>query len=294
VEDKTVKICVCTASRSERQLIKPLLEELEANPKFKLHVLELPTNFLGGFKTAKKYLETHGKPDLAFCSFDRVEMLGACLAFFLDNVKIAQYHAGDTSGEGETFDDYVRFMITLCSDYQFCNGENAYKRCLQFLKLVGKPTEHCFEVGSLAFDNVSLDYSIVPNQPYDFILYNPLTRQPNLMENELNQIERLIGKRLALWIYPNEDEGREHVIEKIKKLEAEGKVKAYQTLPRPQFLALMEKADRIIGNSSSFFLELPFFGKKHVHVGARNKHRERIQIRTGASKRIVKILEETT
>lgn len=286
------KVIVCVASRSERQLSEGLIKELDASPKFEVDVLELPISFMGAFETTVQYLRTHGKLSLAFCSYDRVEMLGACLAFFLEGIKVSQYHAGDVSGTGEVADDYVRFMITLCSDIQFCNSAKSFTRCLRFLRLVGKPVEHCYHVGSLAFDNVDLDYSMVPSQPFDLVLYNPLPRRLDLMPVELNEIEKLLGRKLTLWIYPNEDKGREVVIERIKKLEREGKVKACNTLPRPQFLALMKKAEKIYGNSSSFFLELPYFGKNHIHIGVRNKKRERIEVRSGASKKIVAILEK--
>jgi len=273
-------------------LIQPLIKRLEESPKFKLKVLEMPTTFEGAYETVKEYLRIYGKPDMAFCNFDRVEMLGACLAFYFSRVPIAQYHAGDISGEGETFDDYIRFMITLCSDIQFCNSAKSFTHCLRFLRLVGKPVEHCYHVGSLAFDDVELDYTIVPDEPFDLILYNPLPAKPDLMEDELRQIEELLGDRLAIWIFPNEDEGREKVIAKIKELEAEGKVKGLNTVPRPQFLALMEKAERVIGNSSSFYMELPYFYKTHIRNGARNRNRERVKVVPGASERMVKILEK--
>lgn len=287
-----MKIVVCTASRSERGLTLPLINELKRSGKFDVEVLELPVSFKGALEIAEEYLRVKEKPDLVFCSYDRVEMLGACLVFYFNGVKIAQYHAGDFgAGEG-VFDDCVRFMITLCSDIQFCNSAKSFTRCLRFLRTAGKPVEHCYCVGSLAFDDVNLDYSVVPNEPFDLILYNPLPKRLDLMGEELNQVENLLGERLAIWIYPNEDVGRDIVIKRIKKLEREGKVIGYDTLPRPQFLALLEKAERVIGNSSSFFYELPYFGKSHIHIGVRNRERERIEIKTGASKKIVKILEK--
>jgi UDP-N-acetylglucosamine 2-epimerase (non-hydrolysing)/GDP/UDP-N,N'-diacetylbacillosamine 2-epimerase (hydrolysing) len=158
--------------------------------------------------------------------------------------------------------------------------------------LVGKPTENCFHVGSFAFDNIALDYSIVPKEPFDLVLYNPLTRRLDVMPKELDEIEALIGERLTLWVHPNEDEGRQIVVDRIKKLEKAGKVKGLKTVPRPQFLALMERAERVIGNSSSFYLELPYWNKHHIHIGLRNKNRERIEVKPGASKRIVEIVEK--
>lgn len=254
-----------------------------------LYLLELPISFIGAFETANGFLRTH-RVDLAFCPFDRVEMLGACLAFFINNVPIHQIHAGDISGEG-TLDDAVRHIITLCSDFQFCNGAASHQRTLRLLELAGKRTDHCFEVGSIQFDDLEIDTCIIPKDSFDVVIYNPLTTRPNLMQSELDAIERLLDKR-TIWIYPNEDMGREIIIERIRKLERNGKAKGYESLPRPQLLALLKHCDRAIGNSSAFFLELPYFGKKHIHIGLRNKYREVVEPRIGGSDRIVKILEK--
>jgi UDP-N-acetylglucosamine 2-epimerase (non-hydrolysing)/GDP/UDP-N,N'-diacetylbacillosamine 2-epimerase (hydrolysing) len=287
-----VKIVFCTASRSERGLSEPLIQEFRKSGRFNVEVLELPLNFKGAFEAAEEYIRVKGKPDLAFVSYDRLEMLGACLAFFIKGVKLAQCHAGEVSGSGEVYDDFVRHMITLCSDFQFCVSRQAYTRCLHFLTLLGKPTDKLYYVGSYAFDNVKLDYSLVPKEPFNLVVYNPLSRRADLIPKELDEIEALIGERLTLWVYPNEDEEREIVIERIKKLEKAGKVKGLPTISRPQFLALLEKAERVIGNSSSFFLELPYWNKQHIHVGLRNKNRERIKVEPGASRRIVEIVEK--
>jgi UDP-N-acetylglucosamine 2-epimerase len=284
------KIVACTASRSESGLLEPLIKAFRENGKFLVDVLELPISFSGAFETVQEYLRVHGRPDLAFTSYDRVEMLGACLAFFLNRVKIAQYHAGDVSGSGESFDDYVRFMITLCSDFQFCNSQESFTRCLRFLRLVGKPIQHVYCVGSLAFDDVTLDYSIVPSEAYDLVLYNPPNNAPEIIDSELDIIEKLLDKP-TIWVHPNEDEGREKVLERIRKLAKKGLVKEQPTLPRAQFLALMKKAERCIGNSSAFFLEMPYLRKdEHIQVGVRNKNRQRIEVKLGASKRIVQII----
>lgn len=286
---KKLKVCVCTSSRSERGLLKPLIRRLNEHPRMSVSVLELPTDFTGAYEVALEFLRTH-RVDLAFCGFDRLEHFGGCLAFFVNQVPVAQVYAGQISGEG-VWDDVVRHLITLCSTIQFCDSEKAYKRCLELLKVTDKPTDKCFLVGSLAFEDLELDESIAPNKKFDLVLYNPLPLKPDLIQKELGEIERLLDKP-TIWIYPNEDKYRETVIERIKKLEAKGKVKGYKTLPRPQYLALLKNCERAIGNSSSFLLELPYFGKSHIHIGARNNKREFVEIRKGGSDRIVKILEK--
>jgi UDP-N-acetylglucosamine 2-epimerase len=285
-----MKIVFCTASRSERSLIQPLLNRIEAHPKMDLSLLELPLSFRGALEVASEFLK-HNQVDLAFCPFDRVEMLGACIAFFLKNMKIAQIHAGDISGGG-THDDIIRHMITLYSDIQFCNGGKSHQRTLRLLRTVGKPIKNCYEIGSIHFDDFDdnlIGALWIPPQPFDLVLYNPLTRRPDLVPKELNEIEQLLDKS-TVWIHPNEDAGRELILKKIEELKQKG-VNGYTTVSRPQFLYLMKNCERAIGNSSAFIYELPAFNKNHIHIGLRNKDREPVEIRVGGSDRIVKILE---
>jgi len=300
-----VNICFCTASRSERELVKPVIRRLEEHPSFNLHVLELPVNFRDAYDAVLRFLHgtTHivggwsvklsspRKVNLAFCSFDRTEMLGAALAFFMNNVPIAQIHAGDQSLEG-THDDIIRQQITLCSTVQFCNGMNSYWRVKYLLMPLDRSSKNCYEVGSIQFDDMEIEYSAVPDEPFDLVLYNAPTRKPDLIPRELDEIESMLDK-LTLWVEPNEDIGRRLILERMKTLEEEGRVKMIQTLPRAQFFGLLETSKRFISNSSSLFLEAPYFLKPEqlIHIGVRNRGRERV-FRPGGSVRIIEALEE--
>jgi len=279
---------VCTASRSEWGLIQPVLRRLERSPFFNVHTLFIqPGSFQDGYTIGRQssYL------DLAITPFDRFEMLGAAIGFYEAAVPTAQIHAGDLSLEG-TLDDYARHMITLTTSIQFCCSPASYLRTMQFLELVGKDTDRCYEVGSIHMDDLQIDYSACPGEPFDLVLYNPPTRRLDLMKKELDEIERLIGDRLVVWIEPNEDPGRRYILYRIQKIILQKDIVLQNTLPRPSYLGLLERCERAIGNSSSFFYELPYFGKRHIHVGVRNKGRETPEIRPGGSDRIVAILEK--
>lgn len=291
-------IVIVSTSRSERALQQPLISKFGE----RCEVLEVPSDFRGAYDAVQNYLMSKhiydeeqtllasvGLPDVAFCSFDRPEMLGAALAFYFNKIPIVQYHAGDAGVGKGNFDDDIRNMITLMSTFQFCNGRKSYERCIEFLKSAKKDTSKCCEVGSMAIEGVKLDYSIVPEEKFDLVLYNTPAADLSLIDGELSQIEKLLNK-YTIWVFPNEDFGRDCVIATIKKLEDEKLVHGCKTLPRNQFLALTKEADRVIGNSSSFKLELPFYRKGYIHVGVRNKDREAIEPGIGASDKMVEII----
>ena len=68
----------------------------------------------------------------------------------------------------------------------------------------------------------------------------------------------------------------------------------YNNLPRPQFLGLLKNCKRFISNSSATIYEAPHFLKPEqiVHIGDRNKNRDKGPFEIGASDKIVKILKE--
>jgi hypothetical protein len=292
------EIYFCTASRSERSLIDPLLERLRT--KFDLMICDLPTTFVGAFLKMRDFLKEKGAPDLVFTPFDRLEMLGASIGCLVSNVRTAQIHSGDLS-EG-TWDDVARHMIMLGSDYQFCTSQQSHIRATTVLMTLGRSIGHCYQVKPIHFDDLKIDYDACVAEPFDLVVYNPPTARPDLIEDDLDTIEVMIDKT-TLWVSPNEDEGNKEIGDRIASLDEAFSDDSFPysvlpigTLPRSQFLGLLEKCERAIGNSSSFFYELPYFNKTHIQVGLRNKDRERLspeQCVSGGSDEIVKILEAT-
>lgn len=286
------KIVVTFSNRSEIGLLEPVIGRLRKH----FEVTEFDMGMKGGevlelgdlFKKIYSFLSAH-RPDIVITPFDRKEQVFAALAAKMLNLRVAQIHAGDISREG-MWDDFIRWQISLCCDYLFSNGEESAERARELVRLTGSSAK-VFEVGSTAFDDTEVDTSSCPEGGFDLVIYHPPTKRPDLIEKELDEIESMIDKP-TVWIGPSGDPGSDQIVARAKKLEKEGKIRFYQNLPRPKFLGLLKRCERAIGNSSSFFCELPFFGKRHVHIGVRNRGREVVKIRTGGSDRIAEILRK--
>lgn len=284
------RIVVCWSNRSEWGLLEPVLKRLsehfEVTP---FSMVCLSTSELGNiYKSSYAFLSRY-KPNLVITPFDRYEQIFVALAARMLNLKVAQIHAGDLSREG-CWDDQVRHMISLCCDYLFCNSEESARRARDLVKLTGSDAK-VFTVGSTAFDDIKVDESAAPKELFDLVVYYPPTRRPDLIEDELDKIEATLDKPIV-WIGPSGDPGSDQIVARAKRLEKDGRAKFYPNLPRSNFLGLLKRCSRAIGNSSSFFCELPFFGKRHVHIGARNRGREIVKVRTGGSDRIAEILRK--
>ena len=295
------KVAVVWSSRSEEGLLKPVIRRLKEVPS--VEVLELKNdNNCDPQSLGFRYLEFWHlfkleKPDLVFCSFDRKEMLPVAYAAFLQNIPMVQLHAGDVS-IGGSWDDSVRHCLTLMATLAFCNGQGSYTRARDLKWLLNTDTNSfvsgemmgVYEVGSTALDDIEPDYRDVGLQDsFDLVLYSPPTKQPKLIKAELQEIEAILNKPVV-WIGPTSDPEWMTVVNYLTDLQKRNPdVHFHISVDRPKFLALMDRCDRFIGNSSSLFVEAPYFKprEKLIHIGIRNKGREFIIVRKGGSERIV-------
>jgi UDP-N-acetylglucosamine 2-epimerase len=280
------QIIIVTANRTEQNLLEPVYAELKKNPRFNLKWLYID-QYAGQSEILNK-ISTINTPDLIILPTDRIEIfpvLNACIA---RKIRVAHFEAGYPF-TGGTYDDVVRWSVSLWADIIFCNSVENYRKTVKICKILNKKAK-IFHVGSTAFD-YPIDYSKVPSTPFDIVMYNPPTLKLENIRPELETIFNLLNK-YTLWFDPNGDEGSETVIkvrnELIKKSEI--KIKTVKNYPKPQFLGVLKKCDRIIGNSSCLWNEAPYLKVKTVPIGVRNKYRKKIKVWKGASKRISKIL----
>lgn len=175
---------------------------------------------------------------IVLCTGDRVETHALALKAFLDHKYIIHYYAGIKDKFLSTYDAYLRHCITILSDEQWVENKRCAKVVRKLCKTIGKKP-HIKIVGSNHLLNTVLDYSKVPEEPYNLVLYNPCT------------------KIKEIFIGPNSD-------------------KQYGSLPQEQLLGLIKKCEKFYTNSSCGVYEAPFLidKKQIVWLGKRNKGRK--------------------
>ena len=176
------KVAIYTGSRSDYEILKPLILKLQKNYSIKLFVG--PHHFQNKFgktynlikkdkirsyykcltklnydkvdiskficnsifKYKSKLLKLN--PDLVIILGDRYEVLSFVLASFFLNIKVCHLHGGEiTNG---SFDDTIRHMISKMSDYHFVTSDNYKKR----LSKMGENPKNIFNFGSIGALNV--------------------------------------------------------------------------------------------------------------------------------------------
>jgi GDP/UDP-N,N'-diacetylbacillosamine 2-epimerase (hydrolysing) len=266
--------------RSDIGLSAPVIKRLKKY--FIVDTIQLSPQYFGqsyDWVERRLNLHTHMEPyDLVFITGDRVEMCAAAAAAFHNKVPIAHFYAGVVNDPITTFDDVDRHCITLWSDIQFCESEEADQNVCDILDCVPK-SNNSYTVGISHLDDLEVDECMVPGEPYDLILVN---FEP--LQNKINW-NYPVNSRFLIQIGENSDAHFGDIF---------GANVYYPNLPRPQFLGLLKNCQRFITNSSAAIYEAPHFLKPEqiVMVGDRNRNRPRGPFKTGASDRIVEILRD--
>jgi hypothetical protein len=269
------RICVPIGCRSDEGLSAPVIKRLKEH--FIVDVVHLtPQDWVAAHITMECAIHMY-KPDLVFITGDRVEMCAAAAAAFHNKVKIAHFYAGIVNDPITTFDDIDRHCITLWSDIVFCENEDAVYRSRLLMGSVGRANLPVHNVGISHLDDLEVDESRVPGEPYDLLLLNaePLS--------EPHSYDGPDAEHLTIHIGSNPD----------KAIPALKNAIYYPNIPRPQFLGLLKNCQRFITNSSAAIYEAPHFLKPEqiIMVGDRNRNRPKGPFKTGASDRIVEILK---
>lgn len=225
------------------------------------------------------------RPDAILLLGDRDEALAGTLAAVHLNIPVAHVHGGDSMA-GAVIDDSIRHAITKLAHLHFPASELSAER----IRMMGEEPWRITISGAPGLDDilsgeyddssaVLAKYDLDPSRPLLLIVQHPVTTQPDnaaaQMEATLDAADAVDGQLVI--IYPNSDAGGDRMIRKIENREFTNPVRTFRSLPRGEYLAIMDAADLMIGNSSSAIIEAPSFGLPVVDIGPRQEGRERAE-----------------
>ena len=222
------------------------------------------SKLINKMKAEDLYTDDHGEADWILAVGDRKETFDFVLERYRENIPIIHLWAGEIS-QG-THDEVYRHSMTLMSKVQLCTNKIAKERVKSLCKSVDK-VYTTVVVGNVMLDNMEIDDSLVPNEPYNLVLYNPPTLyNQSIIIKELSQIVDMVKDKHYIWVEPNGDKNSDLV----------NKYVTDKTLSRDKFLGLLKNCNRFITNSSCAYYEAPFLieDDKIIVVGKRNKNRE--------------------
>lgn len=300
------RILVLTADRAERGLLEPVMKELQMRDDVEAKWGEFWNSYSEASTNIKDFDELlySFHPDIVMIPTDRSEMVYIAAHAFHRNFVLAHFHAGNNPAHHP--DDINRKVISSFSHIMFANMDQ-HKRNLIYQ---GEEAWRIHVVGSTAFDHIDYDSSVTPKKPFAVIILHPIPTSKEETIIDLESIKRILGLvggcggaldgcracltipvEQFIWIYPNNDNNNDLIKNELAAL-SHSKITTYKNLPKGQYMDLLSKCAVAIGNSSSFYYELPVVNPKaeFIPIGERNKGLVVPPTTVGGSKRIAEIL----
>ena len=234
---------------------------------------------IGGMAKVWSELE----PDIILLLGDRTEPLAAAISGAYMSIPIAHIHGGDSSKGG--LDEYARHAITKFAHIHFPATRKSAARIIKMgeaawrVHMVGSPAlDAILNEPLIPRDELVKKFGIDPSQPLLLLVQHPVTTEVEQagwqMRETLEAVAEL--KYPAIVLYPNSDSGGRSIIEVIKEYEDKSSfLKNFKSLPRREYLSLLNVASVLVGNSSSGMIDSASFALPVVNIGNRQEGRER-------------------
>ena len=229
------------------------------------------------FNTVSENISTiceNEKPHYVFITGDRIEAYACAIGAHFSKTNIIHYGGGNIS-KG-SWDDIYRYNISNLAKYHFVTNEVASENLKQVPSLLDK--NEIYNIGSFSVDYL-LDFKVKKDNPpysnsFALMTFHPSQKlDENIAEIMDQTIDYLLSRKMSIVItYPNTDPGFEKIVSVINK-QNDSNVTIHKNLGSDQFYSHLKQAKLIIGNSSSSFVEAPYFGNPILNIGKRQDGR---------------------
>lgn len=229
------------------------------------------------------------KPDIVVTTGDRYETIATAICASYMNICLVHIQGGELTG---SIDEKVRHSVTKLSDYHFVATKKAKKIVIQ----MGENPRRVLNTGCPSIDlikRVNLKKKInlkkysfgIGNKTnldkkYMVILLHPDTTEDKQNAKTINELLKVVNqlKMQIIWIWPNNDSGANIITNKLRS-SREGlkfqNINFFKNFEPEDYLLLINKAECLIGNSSSGIRESSYLGLPVVNIGNRQMNREK-------------------
>lgn len=305
------KIAFITGTRADFGKLKSLMNKIQGDPDFRLHVFVTGMHMLArygstheeveksGFKNIHKFINQNAsdrmdhilaktvnglsdyvqevQPDLLVIHGDRVEALAGAAVGALNNLRVGHVEGGEVSG---TVDELIRHSVSKLSHIHFVANQDARARLCQ----LGERDETVYVIGSPDIDAMNAELPGIENvrerygfdfSDYAVVMFHPVTSEVTDLRRQAKVLVDALttSGRNYIVIYPNNDHGTEIILDEYERLRDNPRFKLYPSIRFEYFLRLLKDAQFVIGNSSAGVREAPHFGVSAVNLGSRQNNR---------------------
>lgn len=202
---------------------------------------------------------------------DRYETLAAALAAMFLRIPVAHIHGGETTTGA--FDDPMRHAITHIADLHFVATLRAQVRVGD---LVDSVRAKVHLVGAPGLDGIAPNSARRDNKRI-LCTYHPETRAEDYGVNGCKEMLKAVSSFLGyevIFCGVNNDPGSSEIRETINDwLRTHGGI-VRDDIAHDEYVALMQSAAAVVGNSSAGVIEAPWINVPSVNIGLRQSGRE--------------------
>ncbi len=223
------------------------------------------------------------KPDLLLVLGDRFEMHAAGLAALPFKIPVAHIHGGEIT-EG-AFDDALRHSLTKLSHLHFVATETYGRRIIQLgeeswrVAVTGSPTLDRIRTSVLpGKDELARRFGLVLEPAPLLVTFHPVTLEYERTEYYCGELLAALKQidRPTVFTLPNADTAGRLIINKVRSFAGErADDRVIDNFGPTAYLAMMQHAAVMVGNSSSGIIEAASFRLPVVNIGRRQHGRIR-------------------
>jgi UDP-hydrolysing UDP-N-acetyl-D-glucosamine 2-epimerase len=226
-------------------------------------------------------------PDIVVICGDRFEQLAITMAAAYLNKTIAHIEGGDVTG---SIDESVRHAITKLAHVHFVTNADAERRVLA----MGEDPRYVFNTGSLDVElaarvdktigtervnSYGVGHTVDITKPFLLVIQHPVTTEAENRAHLDATLTAVAGLGMpAIWFWPNVDAGTGEMAERLRHFREHAQpggaaIRFITNVPADEFVALLNAASCVVGNSSAAIKECSFLGTPVVNIGARQQGR---------------------
>jgi len=292
---KKHKFVVFTGTRADYGILFWLMKDLQSCGEVDLQLVVSGSHLSTQHGSTYKFIENDGfsitkKVDMLLAGEtdvlgDRYEAFAMAQAAFLMKVPLVHLHGGEVT-EGAN-DERMRHAITKLSDVHFTSTERHRQRVIQ----LGETPASVFNVGAPGLEHIhrsslpgrselSNTFKFNFQNPYIVISFHPVTNSDDSGAGELRALLDACGKLKEVNFVvsmSNADADHSIINELLQQFADAHDVKTLlqSSFGHFNFLAVLQNAELVLGNSSSGIIEAPSLNTISVDVGIRQQGRER-------------------
>ena len=292
-------VCFVFSNRSEYSELKPFIDFFKK--KAKVDVVDLSK------KIKKLEFDKNLHKIFTYCyeifskkKFDYVVILGdrkelpfiALPAFFLD-IKIIHLAAGEYIESVTNYDQFIRPIISILSDYQVCFSKRAKQQVKKLFSSINYLHDNAYFIGNPVFSDVKIkQLKRCITEDYDLVLLHPQSMSKDDTLSDVKKLKKLLKNKKTIFISGNRDKNYSIIENFYKKLKSQkNSYSFYKTLPKEKYFSFVKYCDNFFTNTSSIH-EIQFLNKKCLKViGQRNKGRSNEKFNINAPKELYFIMQ---